>query len=299
MSGVFAFVRCPSEPHIPEVLVSGMATRTLHFPGHAIDVAASGPDAALGVHRLTDAGDRVERFGSADAPIWIAATGIIFRPRTEGAFASKEQRPDTAATAAYETYRRGGADALAQLAGEFTLALWDSVLDELVIVNDRFGLHPHYWTRTAAGFALAPELKALLTIPGCTPALDPVAIGEYMRFQQFLDDRTWFVNIRVLPPATVLRVRLRDEYVRFEQYWNWSRIGSRRSVRLQDAAADIDALFDAAVARRLESAARPAVYLSGGLDSRMNLGYASRRAAVTAITYGSERSRDVVLARRV
>lgn len=265
-----------------------MAARTIHLPAHTVDGIATGSEAALGLHRFSEAGGRVERFGSDESPIWIAATGIIFKPRVASAAAS-----------AFEAYRRGGADALASLGGEFTLALWDAALGELVVVNDRFGLHPHYWARTPAGFALAPELKALLTIPGFKPALDPTAIGEYVRFQQLLDDRTWFAEIKLLPPATILRVRLRDDSVRFEQYWNWSRIGATRKVALKDAAVDIEGLFGAAIARRLESVTRPAVYLSGGLDSRMILGYASRQAAVRAITYGSEQSRDVVLARRV
>jgi asparagine synthase (glutamine-hydrolysing) len=299
MSGIFAFVRAPAERHVPQSVVEGMAARTIHLPGHAVHVTATGQEAALGLHGFSEAGARVERFASGDSSIWIAATGIIFEPRGRGAYAGDHQGIGSAAAFAFEAYRRGGADALAALEGEFTLALWDSALSELVIANDRFGLHPHYWARTASGWALAPELKALLTIPGLTPALDPIAIGEYVRFQQFLDDRTWFEEIKVLPPATILRVRLRDGYVRFEPYWNWSRIGATGHIRLKDAAADIDELFDAAVARRLDSVPRPVVYLSGGLDSRMIVGYASRRAPVTAITYGSERSRDVVLARRI
>jgi len=297
MSGVFAFVRSVAHAGLAETVTSGMAAPTKHFPGHSIDVASPSPDVGLGLHDFAARGHRVERTGSDEAPLWIALTGTIFRRRTERVPAAGSG-PSAAALVA-DAYHRGGADALAALVGEFTLALWDTALGELIVVNDRFGLHPHYWTRTAAGFALAPELKSLLTVPGVPRSLDPIAIGQYVRFQQFLDDRTWFTDIRVLPPATILRVRLADGRLRMEQYWNWSRIDARRRVSLEDAAAEIDLLFDEAIARRLDGARRPAVYLSGGLDSRMILGYARQHTAMSALTYGAEQSRDVVLARRV
>jgi len=296
MSGVLAFswssIAAPGPP--ARAIVQQMGAATIHHATHIVEVSDPDDAVALGLHRL---GRMNSRIGTGGNPqIWLAVTGFVERPGTMEV--SGQQATDDLQRVS-ELYQQGGVDALTRLSGGFAVVLWDPRAQELVVINDRFGLYPHYWAHTTAGFAVAPELKALLRMPSLTPRLDPVAIGEYVRFQQLLDDRTWFTGIKVLPPATVARFTPRDGRLRLEPYWNWSRIGRRRRVKLPDAAADVDTLLDRAVRARLTSVTRPGVYLSGGLDSRMLLGYMPREPRVVALTYGTETCRDVVLARRL
>ena len=66
-----------------------------------------------------------------------------------------------------------GEGMLERLRGQFAIALWDERRRQLILVRDRFGICPLYWTRqeTSQGEVLlfASEIKALLA-SGLVPA---------------------------------------------------------------------------------------------------------------------------------
>ena len=299
MSGVLAYgsIRPLAPDASAATVVARMAARATHATWHTVDTIAPAHDLALGACRLSRMASGLHAEPAVN--LWIARTGLILLPDTSPDRPVPASGGDADLEVVRDLYRSGGADALTSLAGEFVLAIWDGRSRELVIVNDRYGLYPHYWTCTGEGFAIAPELKALLLVPSVRATLDPIAIGEYTRFQQLLGERTWFRELRLLPPASVLRFTPGDGRVRIERYWDWSRIGRRRKIRLADAADEIGDRFSRAVSRRVCPGERVGVYLSGGLDSRMILGALAPGTPVTACTYGSAASRDVVLSREV
>src|SRR5262249_36227309 len=55
-----------------------------------------------------------------------------------------------------------GPACLQRFAGMFAFALYDAKLDELVLVRDRYGVKPLYWTEEAGAILFASEIKALL-----------------------------------------------------------------------------------------------------------------------------------------
>jgi asparagine synthase (glutamine-hydrolysing) len=293
MSGILALASSVGTEQPASATIERMGARTRHRPAHVVDVAAPSNAVGLGLHRLRRQPASIGQ--TRNGKLWISMSGFFTAAPLGGG-------PTPATTSLLETagdlYDREGADGFTRLAGGFALTVWDPEAGELVFVNDRFGLCPHYWALTPAGLAIAPEMKALLAVPGFQASIDPVALGEYVRFQQMLGDRTWFSEIKVVPPASLIRYTTGDGRLSMQSYWSWSRIRPHRA-RLRDAAQEVDGLLDRAVSRRLADVRRPALYLSGGLDSRMLLGYVPPSAAVTAFTYGAENSRDVVLARRI
>ncbi len=196
-------------------------------------------------------------------------------------------------------FDEGNPSALAGLNGMFLAASWDDRTGTLYVTSDRYGLYQCCYATTAAGLVFAPRMRPLLDAAPVPRRVDPVAIGEYVRYQQLLGDRTWLADVRLLPPASVLAYDTHRGRLTLDRYWDWDR------VRLQDhhdfdSAVETVAGFERrAIERRLDSRQRTGVYLSGGLDSRRILGVAARHVPVTTITYGTPGSRDVVLARRL
>jgi asparagine synthase (glutamine-hydrolysing) len=109
---------------------------------------------------------------------------------------------------AAELWASLGEDGLAQIAGQFALALWDVAGRRLVLARDRIGYAPLYFAMAGERLLFASEYKALLALaaiparpnraalqtiqntkwvrPGvtCLEGIHPVAPGAYMEVQE-------------------------------------------------------------------------------------------------------------------
>jgi asparagine synthase (glutamine-hydrolysing) len=201
------------------------------------------------------------------------------------------------AALALALFQREGAAGLAQLDGAFTVAVYERDLDLLTLVNDRYGLYPHYFYQAGTTFAFAPEIKGVLAAPAIPRRLDLTAVAEYARLQQLLGNRTWLEDVHLLPPATILRYSPRSGRLEQTQYWDWDAIQPAPAITFAEAAAETGRLFQRAVDEMIKPPLRAGVYLSGGLDGRTILGFIPPEVPVTAITYGQAGCRDVVYGR--
>jgi hypothetical protein len=179
-----------------------------------------------------------------------------------------------------------GAGSVADLDGEYQIVLWDAAERCLTLVNDRFGGLPLYWARAPHGFAFAGGVRGVLMAPGVGSDPDTDAIREAVTFGGFrLGDRTNVAAVKMVSGGSVVTVR--DGAPTFHRYWSWHNIQPVAATPLPELIDRVHQLWQHAVRRRLDGAARPGQTLSGGLDSRAILAEAaphSRRW--TAITYG-------------
>ncbi|MGD8812020.1 MAG: asparagine synthetase B, partial [Thioalkalispiraceae bacterium] len=68
--------------------------------------------------------------------------------------------------------RLGLEDMLEQLRGEFAFALYDQQHDRLMLVRDRFGIKPLYWTEVNGKIVFGSELKVIFADPDVPRAFD-------------------------------------------------------------------------------------------------------------------------------
>jgi asparagine synthase (glutamine-hydrolysing) len=200
---------------------------------------------------------------------------------------------------ALQVYLRDGVTGLTSLKGAFFIAVWDAHRQELSLINDRFGLYPHYYAHRAGGFAFAPEMKAVVCAPGVRRTLDMTAVAEYTRLQQILGERTWLEDVTLVPPATIMRYRPAEDRLDVERYWDWDSIQIQPTIQFDDAVEESIRLMQRAVDAMCAGPERIGIYHSGGLDARMILGFTDPHIPVTTITYGAEGCRDVVYAARI
>jgi asparagine synthase (glutamine-hydrolysing) len=152
-----------------------------------------------------------------------------------------------------------GAEGLSALNGMFAFALLDRERRELVLVRDRFGIKPLYYTERP--FAFASELRTLLQVPGVSRELDRDSLFHYLSLRFVPAERSIVAGIRRLPPAHLLRYDLNTRTHAVERWW---RLEFRRDEAAPERLRDE---LRAAVVRWTLSDVPVAVSLSGGLDS--------------------------------
>jgi asparagine synthase (glutamine-hydrolysing) len=183
-----------------------------------------------------------------------------------------------------------GEAAFSRFNGMFALALWDREQRTLILARDRYGIKPMYYSRTPTVFAFGSEIKALLPQPGVTSKIDQEGLVEYLTFQNFFTDRTIFSGVKLLAPASILRIDA-DGRTQVRRYWDYQFREPTGAVGEDDAVEELDYLFRQAVNRQLVSDVEIGAYLSGGMDSGAITAIASsQHAYIKSFTCGFDLS---------
>jgi asparagine synthase (glutamine-hydrolysing) len=172
-------------------------------------------------------------------------------------------------------YEAHGAGAVSELIGMYAFAIWDDSRKELFCARDRFGEKPLFYAFGQNGeFLVASEIKAILASGLIRPVLSPEAICHYLSYLYVNACQTIYQNVFVLPPAHTLRYS--NGKVTIERYWRLPQ-ARPQPIGLQEAASELRALLDRAVARCLVADVPVGAFLSGGLDSSTVVALASKR----------------------
>jgi asparagine synthase (glutamine-hydrolysing) len=174
-----------------------------------------------------------------------------------------------------------GIESLKECVGMFAFALFDSKLQRLTLVRDRFGIKPLYITRLEdGGVAFASEIPPLLK-------LQKRVLGDLDVIRTYLETtlydtgrRTFFSGIESIPAGSYVEIDLASG--------NWN------ERRWYDLALNLPDLFGASetelieeCARRVETAisehlisdVRTGLNVSGGVDSSALVGFARKQVS--------------------
>jgi asparagine synthase (glutamine-hydrolysing) len=183
-------------------------------------------------------------------------------------------------------YRSAGAASFGRFNGMFAFGLWDDSAQKLFVVRDRLGIKPvYYWHDPASGMlCFASEIKALLGASGRSDwAIDAESLGQYLTYENMLDDRTLFAGIRMVPPGHYLEYQ--GGQIRTECYWQ-PEFPERAGVDDFGAAtARFKQTLAGSVGRHLMSDVPVACYLSAGFDSSTVCAAAAARMPVKPLAF--------------
>lgn len=180
--------------------------------------------------------------------------------------------------AAYETW---GTDAFARMRGMFALALYDIRKHELILVRDRLGKKPLYWSLAGDTLVFGSELKALLAHPATPRTLDHHSLAHYLAREYVPTPRTIYEDIQKLPPGTILRYK--DGATRIEPFWNPAI--ETATMDEASAVARFDSLLQHATKERMISDVPFGIFLSGGIDSSTVAYYAAKSSTQKIKTF--------------
>jgi asparagine synthase (glutamine-hydrolysing) len=162
-------------------------------------------------------------------------------------------------------YEEWSDDCVHQFRGMFAFAIWDGPKRRLLLVRDRLGIKPVYWTLRGNTLLFASEIKALLA-SGMVPAEARVdTIPEVLSTRSIAGTATMFRGVHRLEPGH--RLVFEQGLVRTEQYWDVP-IGERHEkLNPRDVVERFRDLLQESVRLRLMSDVPLGVFLSGGIDS--------------------------------
>jgi len=294
MPGLIGFVALegPADERIDSMAARlGFSERNVEFE----TVSTERATLACDVNRRGPRGSRI----AVEGDVLVALNGEVFSLADDDGTTSEvfaRGRPGEPAASLLRLYRQFGIDFVSRLRGHFSLVIWDSPANTLFLVSDRFGMRPLYYRNEGDRIAFASEVKALLNPSPHAPAVDEKGICDFILFGIPLRDRTFFSDIRYLPPASILMFRS-GKRVSERAYWKLEFQTPHAKHRGIDAAAQaLKATLEEVLEETTSSDGVLDLPLSGGLDTRclatlsVSLGRSLRTYSI-----GSEGSEDLRL----
>lgn len=191
---------------------------------------------------------------------------------------------------ALHLYQKHGLDFVDHLRGEFGFALYDGKKNRLILVRDRFGIKPLFFTIVDNAVYWGSEIKALFANPAITRKLSHESLLHQL-MHTMVPGSTAFDNIHALKPGHMLVITTDGSRLRTDErrYWDFEFPLDNDRDRSKDVTHYADRVREElleAVQHRLEADVPVGCYLSGGIDSCSMLGLASavQQSPVKAFT---------------
>lgn len=226
----------------------------------------------LSIVDLSPAGH--QPMSNEDNSIWITYNGEIYNHQEIRAGLEKKGhlfRSDHCDTETIiHLYEEKGVDCLSDFHGMYAFCIWDKNRNRLFLARDRAGVKPLYYTRFNGIFAFASEIKALLTLPGIEKQLDYKSLYHYLTFAAVPAPRTLFKGIFKLPVASRMMVNHSGD-IHSDVYWDPVSLPPLPEEREEFYQENVLALLRKSIKRRMMADVPFGVFLSGGVDSSMNV----------------------------
>lgn len=191
-------------------------------------------------------------------------------------------------------YEELGENAFKELNGSFCIAIYNLATREFLLISDRFSSHLLFYYLTNEGKLLfGTQLSLIIPSPEVPRDLDVRSIFEFFAFQRVLGTKTYYKNVNIIPPATVLRYQ--DGTISFASYWEM-RYKEEKNPE-QYYVNELANALKKSVERRTQGKYRFGILLSGGLDSRAV--FAATDKEMITFTFGDFENYEVEIAREV
>ncbi len=167
---------------------------------------------------------------------------------------------------------RGLDQALTQLIGMFSFALWDAHHRTLHLARDRIGEKPLYYGWSGRTFVFGSELKALRAHPQWASEIDRGALALFMRYNYVPAPHSIYRGISKLPSAHTLTLPWQSREPIVTSYWS-ARAVAEHGFAHQFAGSEaeigteLDALLRDAIGKQMVADVPLGAFLSGGIDS--------------------------------
>lgn len=168
---------------------------------------------------------------------------------------------------AYLTW--GICECLEKLEGMFAFALWDDKSQKLLVVRDRFGEKPLYYTQNEKGVFFASEIKALEGYFD-PKKIDKTALNLFFSLTYIPAPHSIYEQVKKLEPGNYLEISADGNYER-KQYYDLEQITlenqQEQITNYQEAKKELREKLFASVEERMVSDVPLGSFLSGGIDS--------------------------------
>jgi len=236
---------------------------------------------------IVDLSSGQQPLSNEDGSIWVIFNGEIYnhadiRKDLEAHGHVYRTRSDTETLV--HAYEQWGDACVERLRGMFAFAIWDGPRRRLLLVRDRLGIKPLYWTRTPDALLFGSEIKVLLASGLVEARANESVLPEVLSTRYTSGEETLFRGVRKLMPGHLLVFE--GGRVATRRYWDVpqrdvsvstregtsspqaSALRGQPSALLNmDPVARFKELLEESVRLRLMSDVPLGMFLSGGIDS--------------------------------
>ena len=169
--------------------------------------------------------------------------------------------------------------------GMFSIALWDNLNKELILIRDRFGEKPLYFGLVENNLIFGSELKVFKKITNFTNEISRDSLNLFLRFAYVPGPKSIYKDIFKLPPGAILKINKdglnkiinssskKYEKFKINMWWNAKDVFNSESNRLysndQIAINETEYLLTQSIKSQLISDVPIGTFLSGGIDSSL------------------------------
>ncbi|MCC7462935.1 MAG: asparagine synthase (glutamine-hydrolyzing) [Gammaproteobacteria bacterium] len=260
-------------------LLRTMCSRLLHRgpdeDGHYTD---SGIGLAMRRLSIIDLKTGTQPIANETRDVWVVFNGEIYnyqdlraRLAAQGHVLATSSDTETIV----HLYEEHGLDFVQHLRGMFGIALWDAQRRRLVLVRDRVGEKPLFYSWDGRRLLFGSEIKAIL--PGLgTRSVNPRALREFLAAGYVAGADSFYAEIARLPPGHLLVWE--QGQVRVQRYWRHDPAATL-SIGYQEARQRLESELTDTIRLCLKSDVEVGAFLSGGIDSSVICALMRRQAA--------------------
>ncbi len=277
MCGICGIIQ-PEKP-VPSSIIKSMCDSIIHR-GPDDEGIYVNENVALGARRLSiiDLVTGHQPISNEDGSIWIAYNGEVYNfPELKKILEKKghkfKSKSDTETIV--HSYEEWGENFVNKLRGMFAFAIWDEGKQKLILVRDRIGIKPLYYTLLKDGtIVFGSELKTLLKYQGIDREIDFEALDLFLTLEYIPAPYTIFKNVRKLKAGHILIYQ--NGKIQIKKYWDIEKECASQKVKdINEYCEQLYYLLKESVKLRLISDVPLGCFLSGGIDSSTIVGLMS------------------------
>jgi asparagine synthase (glutamine-hydrolysing) len=268
MCGIAGLLSLGGKP-VSQEEVQSMCDAMVHR-GPNDDGYYAGPEAVLGMRRLSiiDIDGGHQPVHNEDRTVWVVFNGEIYNFKSLRASLERQGHrfyTDTDTEVIVHLYEQYGESCVDRLRGMFAFAIWDDRRKTLLLVRDRLGIKPLFYTITGGRLAFGSELKVLLQLPEIERKLNWTSVNHLFSSMYTPTAESIIEGVHKLRPGYLLSASARHG-IRLRQYWDveydpdYTKTEQYFIERLRD-------LLEESVRLRLIADVPLGAFLSGGIDS--------------------------------
>ena len=199
--------------------------------------------------------------------VWITFNGEIYnykelKKELETSYQFKTDTDTEVILAAYHVW---GINFINKLKGMFALGLYDTRINKLFLIRDRFGIKPLYYFTNGNQLIFASEIKAILASEVLQKEIDFSAFADYFVYRYIPSPKTIWKNISKLPPATYIEIDTINLQTKTTEYWKIESSNTRE--KSSKTIEEINQKLTQAVKEHTIADVPIGSFLSGGYDS--------------------------------
>jgi len=260
MGGIAGITYWTGTPGMSGELISQMLT-AMHHRGPFYTIRPLEKRGAFGIRHRESTNDFKNLVCDDSQGLLIAIDGEIFNVHDESLDVCSVSNVEII----LRLYRRYGDDFVDKIDGSYAIAIWDEAVHKLLLIRDRVGYRPLFYSRLKNALIFASEIKAILTCDQYEKAVNLQGLNHFLSYGYVPNPDTLFESIYQVKPGHTLIYK--DGNICEKSYWE-----IRYKLDGQDKPEShyrekFLEIFKSAVSRRLRKYPDAGSFLSGGLDS--------------------------------